>query len=83
VDAHGLAAALHSEATRRELDLANHIAVPTEAGWTAGYARVAGEIRWLPDRTVDAALETVGRFIDPVLGGLASGSWNHDTLAWE
>jgi lambda repressor-like predicted transcriptional regulator len=83
VDAHGLAAALHSEATRRELDLANHIAVPTEAGWTAGYARVAREIRWLPDRTVDAALETVGRFIDPVLGGLASGSWNHDTLAWE
>jgi hypothetical protein len=83
VDARRLAAALLSEATRRALDLPDHIAVPTEAGWSAGYARVARDIRWLPDRTVDAALETVGRFIDPVLGGLAEGLWNHDILAWE
>jgi hypothetical protein len=84
VDASRLAGALRSEAARRGLDLPDRISVPTEAGWTAGYARVAREIRWLPDRTVDAALETVGRFIDPLLGGgLAGGSWNHGTLAWE
>ena len=83
MDARRVAAALLSEATRRVLDIPDHIAVPTESGWTAGYARIARDIRWLPDRTVDAALETVGRFIAPVLGGLASGSWNSDTLTWE
>jgi hypothetical protein len=63
--------------------LERRITVSTEAGWTAGYARVAREIRSLPDRAVDAALATLGRFIDPLLGGLVAGSWNNDALAWE
>jgi len=46
------------------------------------YARVAREAAGLVERDLDAALDTVRRFIEPVLDGTAAERWSSDTLTW-
>jgi hypothetical protein len=48
----------------------------------ADHSRVAHDVPGLPERDLDAALATVGGFIDPVLGRTAAGRWDPDRLAW-
>jgi Nucleotidyl transferase AbiEii toxin, Type IV TA system len=83
VDAKKLTLALDSEAARRRLALPQSVAIPTGANWRRGYARVARDVARLPERDLDAALDTVGRFIDPVLQGQAMGAWDHAALRWD
>jgi len=52
------------------------------AGWRAGYARVARDVPGLPERDLEAVLATVRRFLDPVLDGTASGTWDPRPLTW-
>ena len=76
VDAGALIGAVRSERRHRRLALPKRLTVPSTADWPAGYAR---EIRNAPavvDRTLDAAVETVRRFIDPILEGNAAGVWD-------
>ncbi len=82
VDAKALTIALSSEATRRGLMLPDRLAAPQEPGWPAGYWRIARDAPGLVERDLSAAIDTVGRFIDPVLGRVATGRWNPETLAW-
>lgn len=82
VEASALATALRSEAARRRLTLPARITLPADGGWRAGYARVARDATALIDRDLLAAVETVSRFIDPVLDGSAQGRWYPHRLAW-
>jgi hypothetical protein len=83
VDARALAIALSSEAMRRALTLPDRLVAPQAPGWRAGYSRIARDTPGLVERDVSAAIETVGRFIDPVLGHAAAGRWNPKSLTWD
>src|SRR5439155_9307526 len=82
VEAGPLVAALQSEAARRALTLPAQVTVPADGGRRAGYARVARDAPALVDRNIAAALETVSRFINPVLDGSAAGRWDPQRLSW-
>lgn len=77
-----LGVALRSEAKRRALTLPDHLAAPTGADWLSGYVRVARDAPRLKERDLASAVETVARFIDPVLAGIARGRWDPETLCW-
>lgn len=83
VGAADLGVALASEAKRRDLTLPDHLVVPSTAGWTSGYARVARDVPQLKERDLASAVETVTRFIDPALAGTAQGQWGLATLSWQ
>lgn len=77
-----LAVALDSETARRRLNLPQSVTVPADANWRRGYARIARDVPLLPERDLDAALNTVRCFIDPALQRQARGTWNHEALRW-
>jgi hypothetical protein len=83
VDAGALATALHSEFPRRGLAIPDSLVVPEGADWPRGYASAARSAPVLEERDLNSALATVGRFIDPLLAGEASGQWDPETLAWQ
>jgi hypothetical protein len=83
IDGPSVATALRSEFARRRLAMPDRIVVPEGAGWPAGYARVARDAPVLGERDLNAALATVGRFVDPVLAGEASGRWDPNAMAWQ
>ncbi len=74
--------ALASESSRRGIELPTTFSAPDAAGWRTGYARVAKDVPGLAERDLEAALATVKQFLDPVLGGTASGSWRPDRQHW-
>ncbi|MEO5919210.1 MAG: nucleotidyl transferase AbiEii/AbiGii toxin family protein [Candidatus Limnocylindrales bacterium] len=74
--------ALASEVRRRGLEAPNALPSPGAVGWRAGYARVAKDVPGLPERDLEAALATVRRFVDPVLGGSPAGTWDPGALTW-
>jgi hypothetical protein len=82
VEAAMLGTAVRTEAARRGLTLPAQIAVPRDGGWRAGYARVTRDVPALVDRDIASAVETVSRFIDPVLDESATGRWDPEQLAW-
>ncbi len=82
VDANALTVALTSEASRRGLALPGRLPTPERAGWPAGYARVARDAPGLAERDLGSAVDTVGRFINPVLTRQAAGRWNPAFLTW-
>ncbi|GAC1669988.1 MAG: hypothetical protein NVS9B8_13130 [Candidatus Limnocylindrales bacterium] len=82
VDAEPLRTALASESSRRGIELPAVFSTPDAAGWRTGYARVAKDVPGLAEQDLDAATRTVKRFLDPVLGGTATGSWSPDRQDW-
>lgn len=82
VKAAALSVALESEAGRRQLELPDQLPAPRGPGWPAGYARVARDAPGLVELDLEAAMATVGRFIDPVLSREATGRWNPRELSW-
>lgn len=77
-----LGEALASEARRRGLSLPTRLAAPAGRDWPSGYARVAREAPQLRERDLTSAVETVTRFIDPLLAGTAQGRRDPETLRW-
>jgi len=74
--------ALTAEATRRGISLPHALSAPGAPGWAAGYARVARDVPGLAERTLDSAMVTAHRFLDPVLDGTVTGAWQPDRLHW-
>jgi len=73
-----------SERFRRNMPLPRKLSVPDEAIWRPGYAAVAAEIPELEEKTLDAALHTVGPFLNPVLTNQdPTGTWNPLTQRWD
>lgn len=77
-----LARALASEAARRGIELPTTFRTPDAAGWVSGYARVARDVPGLAEHDLEAALSTVKRFLDPILGGTVTGNWRPDRQGW-
>jgi len=82
VPAAALRTALASESSRRSIELPTTFSAPDAAGWRTGYARVSKDVRGLAERDLEAAVASVKRFLDPVLGGTASGRWRPDRQQW-
>ena len=82
VDAAALRTALTSESGRRGIELPTALSAPAASGWRTGYARVAKDVPGLAERDLDTALVIVKRFLDPILGGTASGRWRPDRQLW-
>lgn len=82
VDAEAVQLAVQAEALRRHLTLPDRLTVPTTHDWPGGFAREVRNSPGAVDRTLDAAVETVRRLIDPVLAGDIAGIWDPASLAW-
>jgi len=74
--------ALTSEFARRGLQLPTHFDVPDHALWETGYGREARRSLLSIGQTLDEALGVVRPFIDPLLEGTATGSWDRDQRRW-
>jgi len=82
MDGDALRTALASESQRRGVELPATFSAPDAPGWRAGYARVAKDVPGLAERDLAAATATVKRFLDPILGGTATGTWRPDRQGW-
>lgn len=82
VGAAAVRTALTSESSRRGIELPTAFSAPDAPGWRTGYARVARDVPGLAERDLEAALATVKRFLDPVLGETAPGRWRPDRQHW-
>ena len=75
-------AALESEFERRGLALPARFDVPDRHFWEAGYAAEARRSVLAVGRTLDEALAIVRAFIDPVLDGSATATWDNTAGTW-
>jgi hypothetical protein len=82
VDASSALAALHSEARRRGLRLPARFRAPDVNLWTPGYAAEARRCYGYIPATLDAAVAAVSPFLNPLLDGSATGSWDPIGQRW-
>lgn len=82
IDAQRQLHSLRSEAERRSVTLPQTLDAPDRGLWETGYAREAAESLFADAKTLDEALAFVRPFIDPLLDGEASGTWDHGRSEW-
>lgn len=84
VDAARTVLALRAEAERREIELPEELTAPSPQ-WRAGYQRIASDTILPPHlQTIDTALLTVGRCLEPLLAGeISDGSWEPELFYWQ
>jgi hypothetical protein len=75
--------ALTSEATRRQITLPTGFDVPDVALWKPGYAAEARRAVRPTARNLNDALAHVRPYLDPLLDGSATGTWNPSQRRWE
>lgn len=83
ISATALVKAVRSESARRGIDLPPRIMVPDRGLWEPGYAAEARRSLLADTTNLDAAIELVGAFLDPVLGGSAYGRWDPAAGCWK
>ena len=74
--------ALRSEANRRGVALPARFTVPDRSLWERGYAAEASRSLLPVAHTLDEALATVSPFLDPLLDGSATGTWDLEHRHW-
>lgn len=74
--------ALVKEGRRRGLSLPRAFEVPDRQMWERGYRAEARRTTGLDEANLDAALTTVRPFLNPLLDGTATGSWDPLTQTW-
>lgn len=82
IDAERQLHSLRSEAERRGVTLPQTFDAPDRDLWETGYAREAAESLLADAKSLDEALAFVRPFIDPLLRGEASGTWDHRRSEW-
>jgi len=82
VHAEGQLVALRSELERRGIALPSSFGVPDRELWERGYAAEAGRSLLTSALTLDEALAVVRPFIDPLLAGTATGTWDPKAGRW-
>jgi hypothetical protein len=82
IDAQEQIRALTSEGERRGIVLPETFDVPDRALWESGYPAEANRSLLAAAHTLDEALAVVRPFVDPVLVGMARGTWDHERGAW-
>lgn len=83
VDATSQTAALSSEADRRGLALPDTFDVPDRELWESGYTAEANRSTLSTAHALDQAIDIVRGFVDPVLEGVARGSWGPGAQEWD
>lgn len=84
IDAGELNPSLTRQSVIRGMELPSELESPAPS-WTSGYPRAAAQARSMGDelRTLPAALDAVGRCLNPVLSGAVStGVWQPQLSAW-
>lgn len=74
--------ALRAESRRRGLTLAPVFRAPDRNLWAPGYRAEARRAVGLSAVRLDEALTVVKPFLDPLLGGYATGAWCHHRRGW-
>jgi hypothetical protein len=82
VDAEPQLVALRSEAERRGITLPGSFDVPDRDLWERGYAAEAARSLLTTALILDDALSVVRPFIDPLLNGTATGTWEPGPGRW-
>jgi hypothetical protein len=82
VDAAAQRRALAAQEQRRAIPLPKRFDVPDRALWLRGYAAEAARSFLPVARTLDEALALVRPFLDPLLDGTATGTWDPTAGAW-
>ena len=82
VEAKPQMAALQSEAERRGIKLPVRFTVPDRDLWERGYAAEAARSLLPIAHTLDEALEVCSPFLDPLLDGSATRTWNPERREW-
>jgi len=75
-------AALGSEFRRRGITLPTRFDIPDRNLWIPGYAAAAADSLLRGARTLDEALTVVRAFLDPLLDGTATGTWDRQLSEW-
>jgi hypothetical protein len=75
-------AALRAQASRRDIVLPARFGIPDMDHWSRHYPIEARRVRGLREQTLADAISVVGNFVDPILEGTATGSWDPLTLRW-
>jgi hypothetical protein len=82
IDAQSQSNALRSEFERRNLVLPKTFDVPDRGLWERGYAAEVSKSMLTTALTLEDALVIVKAFLDPLLNGVAAGTWNPDKQEW-
>jgi hypothetical protein len=82
IEAEPQSAALQSEARRRGVQFPEQFAVPDQVLWEDGYAAEASRSLLRTAQTLDEALAAVRLFLDPLLQGMANGTWHPHEALW-
>jgi hypothetical protein len=82
IDAQSQSNALRSEFERRNLVLPKTFDVPDRGLWERGYAAEVSKSMLTTASTLEDALVIVKAFLDPLLNGVAAGTWNPDKQEW-
>ena len=75
-------AALRAQASRRDIVLPARFGIPDMDHWSRHYPIEARKVRGLTEQTLGDAVSVVRDFVDPILAGTATGSWDSVTLRW-
>jgi hypothetical protein len=82
VTAEAQSGALSSEFQRRGLTLPQSFDIPDRSLWEPGYAAEARRSLPVSAATLEEALAMVRSFVDPILDGTATGSWESREQRW-
>lgn len=82
VDAESQLVALRSEVERRGIRLPTTFEIPDRDLWQRGYAAEAARSLLSTVLTLDEALAVVRPFVDPLLVGTATGTWDPRSGRW-
>jgi len=75
-------AALRAQASRRDIVLPARFDIPDMDHWSRHYPIEARKVRGLSEQTLADAISVARNFVDPILAGTATGSWDPLTLRW-
>jgi len=75
-------AALRAQASRRDIVLPTRFDIPDMDHWSRHYPIEARKVRGLTERTLADAVSVARNFVDPILAGTATGSWDPVSLLW-
>ena len=82
VSADDAMAAVRAQARLRDVVLPGRFDIPDLDHWSRHYPLEARKVRGLTEQTLGDAVSIVGSFVDPILAGTATGSWDPVTLRW-
>jgi hypothetical protein len=82
IDAQSQSNALRSEFERRNLVPPKTFDVPDRGLWERGYAAEVSKSMLNTASSLEDALVIVKAFLDPLLNGVAAGTWNPDKQEW-